>query len=233
MTRTIEDKELGIITIRTNPNAKRYTLRIKDGAVFGTMPPRGSMKTMTTFIENSRQRLIVALQRFPTQKNLLDDAIELQTNTFKINIFRADRSNYYLNLKDGILHIACPKNTDFTDEQVQNILKQLLEKTLRHEAKRILPVRLHTLAEEYGFTYSEVKINNSKTRWGSCSARKNINLSLSLMLLPDHLINYVLLHELCHTQEMSHSDRFWHLMDSVTNNKASALRKELKSHRTL
>ena len=112
-------------------------------------------------------------------------------------------------------------------------MKDLLEKALRHEAKRLLPDRLIALADRYRFTCTGVRIMNSKTRWGSCSTRKTINLSLSLMLLPWHLIDYVLLHELCHTVEMNHSDRFWKLLNGVTDNKALALRKELKGYHML
>ena len=77
-----------------------------------------------------------------------------------------------------------------------------------------------------------MKINSSRGRWGSCSARKDINLSYYLVLLPFRLIDYVLLHELCHTREMNHSERFWQLLDRFTGGKALALRKELKEYRT-
>ncbi|MDR1160843.1 MAG: M48 family metallopeptidase [Tannerellaceae bacterium] len=233
MIKTVKDKDLGIITIQTNLRAKRYTLRVKDGAVLGTMPVYGELSTMLAFIESSRPKLLLALQRPPLSQNILNEASVLQTSTFNLHIFRTDRDNFYMNLNEGTLHIACPEKTDFEDERVQKLLKGLIEQALRHEAKRILPGRLFTLSKQFGFTYSSVKINNSKSRWGSCSGKGSINLSLSLMLLPDHLSDYVLLHELCHTKEMNHSERFWQLMDQVTNNKALALRKELKGYKML
>jgi len=101
---------------------------------------------------------------------------------------------------------------------------------LKLEALKYLPDRLQTLATAYNFTYSAVKISKSKSLWGSCSARKNIRLSLFLMKLPIRLIDYVILHELCHTVEMNHSIKFWELLDKTCNGKAKALRKELKAH---
>ena len=89
-----------------------------------------------------------------------------------------------------------------------------------------------TLALQHGFHYNGVTIKDMSSRWGSCSNRKHINLSLLLMTLPWHLIDYVLLHELCHTVELNHSDRFWALMDRVTDGKALQLRQALKSYPT-
>lgn len=136
-------------------------------------------------------------------------------------------------LKDGYLNIACPEDILFENKETQKVLHKMLETALRHEAKRLLPPRIKLLAERHKFSYKSLKIQNSKSRWGSCSSGKNINLSLSLMLLPEHLIDYVLLHELCHTVEMNHNERFWNIMNRVTENKALSLRKELKNFHPL
>ena len=164
---------------------------------------------------------------------MLDERSELQATTFRLHIFRTERSNFYMRLEDGVLYIACPNETRFEEEEVQSLLKSMLEKALRHEAKRLLPERITLLARQHGFMLTGVKINNSKTHWGSCTVKKSINLSQSLMLLPWHLVDYVLLHELCHTIEMNHSERFWKLMDKVTDNQAIRLRNELKSYHML
>jgi len=101
---------------------------------------------------------------------------------------------------------------------------------LRTRAKQYLPVEAQRLAQQHGFHYRQIRIKKSKTRWGSCSSKGIINLSLYLMLLPVHLIEYVLLHELCHTVVMNHSADFWSLLDRYTQGRAKALRKELRGY---
>jgi len=107
------------------------------------------------------------------------------------------------------------------------------EKELRIRAKQYLPAEIQRLAQQHNFQYRQIKIRKSKTRWGSCSSKGNINLSLYLMLLPPHLIEYVLLHELCHTVVMNHSADFWSLLDRHTQGRAKTLRKELRRYHIL
>ena len=86
---------------------------------------------------------------------------------------------------------------------------------LRRQAKAELPARLSELASRYGFTYNRVSIKHNATNWGSCSARKNINLNLSIMRLPRVLQDYVLLHELCHLRHQDHGHAFHLLLEHV------------------
>ena len=79
----------------------------------------------------------------------------------------------------------------------------------RTRAQKLLVERLNELSEMNGFSYNKVFIRNQKTRWGSCSAKNNISLNMKLLLLPEELRNYVILHELVHTQIKNHSSKFW------------------------
>jgi hypothetical protein len=69
--------------------------------------------------------------------------------------------------------------------------------------------RLNALSTKHQLHYNRVFIRNQKTRWGSCSAKNNISLNIKLSLLPDEFLDYVLLHELVHTQIKNHSKKFW------------------------
>ncbi len=228
----IDGGDLGVILLKRNPRARRYSLRVDRGRVYATMPVCGTEREMLAFLHRQHARLLRMLAKSPARE-VLDERTKLRFLTFGLRIIRNEQTNYYSVIKEGTLYISCPLQTDFSDEQVQEALRQMLERALRYEAKRVLPARLENLARQHGFQYVSVKINNSRTHWGSCTSRKVINLSLSLLLLPEHLVDYVLLHELCHTVEMNHSEKFWSLMDKVTGGKAMNDRKEIKNYRML
>ena len=159
---------------------------------------------------------------------LIDETSQLQTLTFRVNAGPVARKNIYFSLKNSVLNIEFPIGTDCTDANIQEHFWNGISYFLRKEAKRLLPERTRQLADKFGFSFTGVKIQSSKSRWGSCSGVKSINLSLYLMLLPAPLIDYVILHELCHTKEMNHGARFWKWMDQVTGDKSKELRAQLK-----
>jgi predicted metal-dependent hydrolase len=89
-----------------------------------------------------------------------------------------------------------------------------LKSWLTRKAKEHLIPWLRRVSDETGLSYSLVSIRQQQTRWGSCSSRHLISLNARLLFLPPDLVTYVLVHELCHTQHLNHSSRFWGLVES-------------------
>ena len=162
---------------------------------------------------------------------MIDFKFTIQTDQLVLSLSESSNSHFYVRNTPGKVCILCPSDTSFSEPRLQQWISKVILEQLRNQARAILPKRLSELSSEYGFSYTKVSINSARTRWGSCSSQKNINLSLYLMLLPRHLSDYVLLHELCHTCEMNHGKSFWALMDKVTKNRAKILRAELNGFR--
>ena len=97
----------------------------------------------------------------------------------------------------------------------------------REAARALVHERLEYFNTSYHFTYKKVAIRNQKSRWGSCSKAGNLNFNYRLILLPAHLIDYVIVHELCHRAEFNHSENFWVLV-ARTVPEYAARRRELR-----
>lgn len=229
-----EDKELGKIVVAINNRAKRFIFKLKSGQLYVTMPPDCKLKDLEQAINNCREGLLEMKRNgeVKKEKTMILPGRKIRTRSTEILISTEKRLDFLSTHSPGHYKICCPLDTDFAKDSVQQVLHNSICRLLRFEAKRYLPDRLKELALKFRFDVSGVTINSSRTRWGSCSSSKKINLSLYMMLLPDHLIDYILLHELCHTVEMNHSDRFWMLLDQCSNGQSDELKKELKNFRT-
>ena len=171
------------------------------------------------------------IQDVQSSLTLFDFNTEFKTREHQLKLIKGNFEIINSIVKSNSIFVYIPKELDVRSVEVQKEVRNAIEKAWRIEAKAYLPDRVNHLAKKNNFSYNRVSVRNSKTRWGSCSAENNINLSLYLMRLPDHLIDYVILHELSHTRVKNHSPIFWRLLDQVSGN-ARTLDKEIKSFRT-
>lgn len=93
-----------------------------------------------------------------------------------------------------------------TSEQIKELADQAVE---------YIPKRVKYYAENENFVYNKITIKNLVSRWGSCSTKGNLNFNCLLMLTPDYVIDYIVVHELCHLREMNHSEKFWAEVEKI------------------
>lgn len=90
-----------------------------------------------------------------------------------------------------------------------------LEKRYRKAAKEYIPQRVAHYQQFTGGAYERIVIRDQKTRWGSCSSNKTLSFNYRLMLAPPQILDYVVVHELCHLKHMNHSREFWAAVEEV------------------
>lgn len=227
----MEHPRWGTIIVARNARARRIVLRACPDGIRITVPIYANKSDIERAIDECVPKL---LQKRPqSMGNVIDKDFRIESDNFIFCIEEHAADVFQLRYSGISATLLCPTGTCYSEKKMQEWLRKAVTTALARRAKELLPPRLKALATEKGFAYNGCTVRNVHSRWGSCNAKKNISLSIYLAMLPNELIDYVLLHELCHTVEMNHSDRFWALMDKVTAPaKAKDLRKKLKGYRS-
>ena len=160
----------------------------------------------------------------------------MEFNNIKYNVIKSKRNTICLEVKkDCTVVVRCPLSTLDKDikaifirkenwiksnikkiKEIKNIYKTEGNKLTYEQianimcrAKKVIPNKVHMYAQLLGVSFNSIRIKKQKTCWGSCSQKGNLNFNCLLMLMPERVIDYVIVHELCHRKEMNHSYRFW------------------------
>ena len=99
----------------------------------------------------------------------------------------------------------------------------------KDEAMDLVVARVEYFNKEGGFVYNKIFVKNQKTRWGSCSRKGNLNFNYKIVFLPKQLSDYIIVHEMCHLKEFSHSKKFWNLIENMLQDYKET-RNELRNH---
>ena len=151
-------------------------------------------------------------------------------------IIKSDRKTVAIQIKpDGEVVVRCPKRMRveearrFVESKADWIEKHLVRRQpqdvakyttkeieqLREQARKLITERVRCYAPIIGVTYGQIAIRTQHTRWGSCSSKGNLNFNCLLALVPPEVLDYVVVHELCHRKELNHSDRFWKEVERI------------------
>ena len=225
----ISDKDFGKIHFVVRRSARNITMRVKEDGLHVTTPPYRSITALLEAIAPFRERLRNVCSEVKPKPFDLNFSIEAEC--FRLKLETSPLKNFTVSMRDDTVVIACPAHADFTTDRVQTLVKNAVMRAMRKKAEEYLPPLVQYWSSLFDLPYNKVTISKARSRWGSCSSKRDISLSFYLMLLPAHLMDYVILHELAHTREMNHGPKFWELLNQLTDGKALALRKELRMHR--
>jgi len=204
---TIIDREFGTIVVRRSAKATQVRLRVApDGTLRASMPVYAPLFLLKRLIASSRSQLRDMLVQAQPSTAYVDGQ---QIGKSHALLVRPGAKTLSVIRKNNHLVVSLPQGKTLHDDDVIRAIRDGSIAALRVESKKYLPRRLKYLAVKYGFQYEKVRFSHASSRWGSCSSTGTISLNIALMKLPFELIDYVLIHELAHTQQMNHSPLFW------------------------
>lgn len=183
--------------------SRRKTVSIsvhRDGTVTVHAPLRTSERVIRSFVEQKTPWIEEKLRQFSAQRDIFAD------QKGKIPYL-----GQWLAVRAGG---ACPVVTDAWELPAQNRV-EALDKLLHTLARAYIVPRVKVLSEQYGFSYADIHITSAKTRFGSCSGKNNLNFTKYLVMYDPVCIDYVILHELCHTIHHDHSAAFYRELGRV------------------
>jgi len=198
--------------LKRHIKAKNVSLRFSDKPeLIITMPSRFKEKYLASILLEHRQWITEKWRTLPDRSNLnLPARIELKAiNQIWTIEYCQTKQNAILMERAHLRQLVILGNVNDREHCFNLLRKWTLKK-----AKLILPESLSQLSKLTLLGYTQVSVRNQKSRWGSCTSKKSINLNFKLVLMPKELMEYVLIHELAHTVHMNHSKDFWRLVGS-------------------
>lgn len=233
MKTVINHHTLGEVVVSQTFRARRISISIRPPSIIRlTIPYNIALNDAIKFLEDKSEWILSGLAKF--KQKYPDKIIEMpySTRSHSLRYNPCDTMKVSARLTETEFIVSYPMNTHFSDTTVQEITKRAIDMAWSAEAKEILPQRVKSLAEDFNFKCGNITVRNTRSKWGSCSPQNDISLSIHLMHIPDYLVDYIILHELCHTIHKNHGEHFHGLLRSVTDGMHDSYRKELKMYNT-
>ncbi len=224
---TISDPEFGEISVQKHAMAKNIGIKmLPSGKLKIIMPTYAPAMSAKLLLKTSRASIRQMVSKHQQSFAYLKDAPIGKSHHLYI---KREGDSISVKISASQIVAKIPASEELSSLKVQSEIRKKVITALRKEAKSHLPRRLRYHADQHGFDYDAVRLTHASSRWGSCSSGGTISLNIALMNLPFELMDYVLIHELAHTRQMNHSNKFWQEVAAV-DPLYKQHRKQLKNH---
>ena len=221
------------VELRISPRAHRMALRIPPAgtSVELVLPVKAPLAGGLRFLELKRDWLAAQLAGMPPRIAFVDGAtIPILGVPHRLHVVAARRGvTPIFRLGDGVVEVAGRVEAGDLEAGDQGMVARRVRSGLALHARAVLAAKTKALARSIGRPIGRVSIGDPQLRWGSCAASGNINYSWRLILAPEHVLDYVVAHEVAHLVEMNHGAAFWRLVEDLAPGHAPS-RTWLKRH---
>ena len=211
--KAIIDSQTIYYTIRHSPRAKYVRLEVRPETGLTVVIPRSYKSDQIPDLLKEKERWISGklaryghIQQSGNNKSLKNsDIVPYLGRDLKVVTRRSEGTIERVNIERNrlVVNLAAGNNR----------LNLLLERWYRMQAAQLIEEKANKMSTRMGLKYDRLAIRGQKTRWGSCSQKGNLNFNWKLLMVPEPVIDYVIIHELAHLKEMNHTKRFWQLVE--------------------
>ena len=231
------DRSIQVPVIRSKRRSVSIVIDPNNGVSIRA-PFKPSVGVLTKLVEDKTNWVFHKLselegfkRRYPEKEYVSGDVLLYLGKNISIHVqpharIKKPHVSYYkgifiVNLKEGL-----------TDSQRKNTIKKLMTAWFKERARLIFRQRIEHFSKILGVRPRSMKLTNAKSRWGSCTAKGTVRISWKLIMAPIEILDYVIVHELCHIKRRDHSNEYWKLVTSIIPN-WKELRNRLKKESAL
>ncbi len=221
----------------TKSNRKSIVIQIKsDGSIHVRAPYRVSLAEIERFLHNKKAWLVktvgqvLAVQSdVPPVKFEDGERFWYLGNEYRLELQTEDRrkenrvGENRVGISEDRIIMMLGQDMGLTERQA------MMEQWYRQQAQRVITAKADFFADALNVKYVKLRMKNPKTRWGSCSSKGNLNFNWHIIMAPEAVVDYLVIHELCHLLHMNHSALFWKSVEGLCPDYKDA-RKWLKVH---
>ena len=192
------------VEVRYSNKSKRISISIRSGVV-QLIIPNNSYNSGNKFLLEKEAWVRKKLTNYALETSASQNTMPIFAETYLIQYINSSNRIVEVEEKDKIIYV-------YADKAVQKnvLINFLTEKLLDEINDIIIPI-----SKKYNIFFSNIRVMNNKTRWGSCSSKRKLSFNWRLVFTPKDVVRYLIVHELSHIVEMNHSKRFWDLVKEI------------------